>query len=145
MRRLTGSVVALLCMVLLMVGCSGGADKVSSEELDYYAYAASVFNANDVGHQIASALGGTQDSAGKVYASIGIAADYPDQVLITISAPGFGVAHQFMFDPANPSRTLGASGELSSGNLPESVMQWNATVDEDGYLLVDGREAESMP
>lgn len=141
MKRIVA--VVILCSVLLLATACRG-DGVSDEELDFYAQAARVFNQDDTAHRLAATLGGTQARKGRVYASVGIAADYPDQVLVTVSAPSMSYALQFMFDPANPPYQLGVT-EVSEDSLPESVKQWNATIDDEGYLLVDGREEASMP
>jgi hypothetical protein len=85
-----------------------------------------------------------KDAYGVTYASIGVAADYPGHILVTISSPSIDSAVQYLFDPENPVVDLGARS-VDPGMLPDSVKQWNAHLNDDGFLIVDGREAESMP
>lgn len=101
---------ALAVMLVLvlssgLLACSGsGAD--SSAKLDSYAADAKVFNSDEsVTSQFQSLMLNKQ--LGTIYASIGDAADYPDQVLVTVSIPSMNYAQQFLFDPNNPTQGLG--------------------------------------
>lgn len=139
MKRFVGLV--LVIALLLLTGCASGTNEA---ELDAYAAAARALNADSLAHQQLQLQAQLAKSTGKTYASIGVAEDYPDQFLVTIVNPGVNSATQFLFDPAAPVPGMGIAA-VDADTLPESVKQWNATIDEQGFLIVDGREEASAP
>jgi hypothetical protein len=75
-------------------------------------------------------------SAGRVYVSVGFAADYPDLCLVTLVSPSVRTGMQFL-----ESDTPGGSGEVympegtvDPTNLDPSLKNWNAEADDSGYL-----------
>lgn len=88
------------------------------------------------------------ESMGKVYVSVGWAADYPDQMLVTLVVPSMSQsdasAWQYMFEPSTVTERLYPKLTYAS-NVPDSVKVWNAHLDADGNVLLDGYETESAP
>lgn len=72
-------------------------------------------------------------SVGRVYASVGFAADYPDECLVTLASP---VISGMQFVETNNGYAPTAS--IDPGDLPSGVT-WNAVPDSEGNLrLTDG-------
>jgi len=158
MRRTAAFALALtLCCAI--VGCSTSSTATVAETpdqgptLDQVAAIARVFNSTK---QISWADGSEhlvkEDIAfilksfphDKIYVSVGLATDYPDQALVTVVRPSMNQGMQYLFDPANPAPGLGRR-DVDIQNIPAGTKNWNATVDAQGNILVKGREAESMP
>lgn len=78
-------------------------------------------------------IGGASLSGGgaQLYASTGYSADFPDRCLVTIANPDIRQAVQVQEDS---SGSFILSKTASLGELPDSVKQWNAGVDKDGFL-----------
>jgi hypothetical protein len=88
-------------------------------------------------------------SRGKTYVSVGLSADYPDQILITLAFPAFSGnnAWQYTF-PTDPGAVTNLNSVPQMGSasyLPDSVKDWNAHLDADGNVLLNGWETQSTP
>lgn len=73
---------------------------------------------------------------GDVYVSVGFAADYPDECLVTLSAPGMHIAMQFIENRSsyNGDGYQTSGGELDPNSLDPSLTNWNADVVSDGTI-----------
>jgi len=112
---------------------SGEPDIVVDSDWEFYADAARVFNSSNYGPTTIKYM--VQADIGTVYASIGRAADYPDQALVTAVLPNNSWAMQWLFSPYDSSGNV-LPREVDFQTLPQSVKNWNATVLDDGTLVV---------
>lgn len=72
---------------------------------------------------------------GRAYVSVGSAADYPDQCLVTVASPAMRTAMQFV--SGGSSSTGGDYGlphMIDGANLDPSLTNWNASIDSQGRL-----------
>lgn len=104
-----------------------------------------VLNTNDSG-TLQSDLLAWQLNGYSPYASVGWAADYPNRCLVTIVLPPpASAAKQVVFDPSSTNAYNFIASPVNPSTLPDSVKQWNATVDRRGYVLLNGYEQSSLP
>jgi len=142
-------VVGLVIVVGLVVsGLSlrsrDAAESAQKEQtLDFYATAARTANGNlffqtTVGNVVKS------NQFGQPYASVYESAQYRGQVIITVVFPSGDAGYQYLFDPTAPTARLGVR-KMAAGQVDASLTDWNAEIDDQGRLLVVGREEESLP
>jgi hypothetical protein len=115
--------------------------EVAKSETDSLAKALRYFNSTSMGN--AFLVYGGQDKC-KSYASVGFSSDYPDQVLVTLATPTFGRAVQFLVPTDSPERTYHPN-VCSISQLPDSVKDWNASIDAEGHVLLNGHEQDCLP
>ena len=113
------------------------------QELDFYATAARTANGNlffqtTAGNVVKAKV------FGQPYASVYESAQYRGQVIITVVFPSGDAGYQYLFDPTAPTKSLGAR-KIAPGQVDASLTDWNAEIDDQGRLLVIGREEESLP
>jgi len=111
--------------------------------LDFYAAAARTANGSTF---FQTTIGNVAKAKvfGQPYASVYESAQYRGQVIITVVFPSGDAGFQYLFDPTAPTESLGAR-KIAAGQVDASLTDWNATIDDQGRLLVVGREQESLP
>jgi len=82
---------------------------------------------------------------GEVYISVNWSASFQDQILLTAAMPAQDVALQYMFRVGSTDPVEFLPNQARINQLDDSVKNWNATLTNEGFVVLDGYEIESLP